>query len=214
MPETAKLLVSSKIINKVAKCTMAEAANPLLSQIHIIRYKQMVMLAGLNGFALVMRKVKYDDEGMSPSEIDQADRNYNAALATMAWSMWMFPADLKIPNGLNTTITLYDDDTTVLQTKNAIYGPFGKVPQLSGAEFIIHQVYQYPAHSTGSCRALGIGGLSRLVSAMGEKKDTLILNITGDAEKPMYIRTADGEAYGMILPIKGILDDVLTTDLT
>lgn len=202
MPEVAKLLVASKIINKIGKC--ANEDFPHLSQIYIIRYDGKVMICALNGFALAMRKADFIEDDMSGTDINEARENYEKALFAIGRDSWMFPADLKIPNGLNVDITLYEDGTTVLQAKqkNAIYGPFERVPMISGTEIDIHNIFRYPSESPGCSRAINPALFLILIAAISEKRERLIINASGDYDQAIYCKIDTGDAYGMLLPIR------------
>jgi hypothetical protein len=207
MPEVAKLLISSKLINTVAKCANKGDGQPLLSQMYILCYDHKIMIAAMDGFCLAMRMIVFDDCDMQFKEIDEATANHRAALGAIGMKSWMFPADLKIPAGLNVTVTLYEDFSTVLQTKNAVYGPFQRVATISDGYFNIHSVFLYPHGKTGSSRVFTPARIAKLVCALGDKKDSLIFNTTGGAESPLYIKDINGNAYGMVLPIKCAMED-------
>jgi hypothetical protein len=203
MPEVAKLLVASKLINKVAKCAFIHESLPHLGQIYLFKYNGKIMLGAQNGYAFGMRIAVYDETDLTGQERLDADEQYEQARRDMGLDTWMFPADLKIPNGLNVTIILYDDHSTIFKTKNAVYGPFEQILMLDGAEFNVFRIFKYPEGGMeGSSRAVNPVLLTKLIAAICVKDDTLIMNTHGRFDQPLHFMTTEGTAYGMLMPIR------------
>lgn len=212
MPEIARLLVSSKLINKVAKCAAIIETLPHLGQIYIFRFEGKIMLGAMNGFAFGMRIAEYDETLLIGNELIEAEQQQELARKEIGADTWMFPADLKIPNGMNAMITLYNDKSTIIKTKNAVYGPFEQVLTLGGTEFNVDRIFSYPDHLEGSSRAVNPKLLAKLIAAICEKDDVLIMNISGVYDKPIHFRTTEGTAYGLLMPISdpGLADAAAT----
>lgn len=204
MSEVAKITVDSKIINRIARLASIDQQMGLKSQVYILIYRGRLMLAAFDGTCLGMREVEFEPKDMTGEEAMNASDENNRAIYEIDNKTWMFPADLKIPNGLNVTISIYDSFEVALRTKNACYGPFDKVKTLEGTEaiFDIHAIISYPQESKGSCRVLNPAKTVKLIAAIADKDDCIIFNVSGTPKDKMHIKTINNKGFGMVMPIK------------